>query len=175
MNIIINGRHLDITPSIKDYTEGKIKKFQKFLSNIDEANVTLSVEKYRHKAEILIKAGSILIQTESITDEIYNSIDESIEKLERRIKKYKEKIKSHRKENNKRNPLMSDDDVFADENNRIIKRNKFAMKPMNPEEAAMQMELLEKSFFVFTNDASGDINVIYKINDSDLGLIEPMK
>ncbi len=173
MNIIINGRHLDITVAIRDYTEAKIKKFDKFLSNISEAIVTLTVEKYRHKAEVLIKANGLLIQAESITGELYSSIDEVVEKLERQIKKYKEKITSRRKETRKATP--PEPSVAIEEYSRIIKRKRFDMKPMNPEEAAMQMDLMDKDFFVFTNDQSGDINVIYRREDGNFGLIEPVK
>ncbi len=173
MNIIINGRHIDITPAIKEYAEGKIRKFDKFLSNISEAIVTLQVEKYRHKAEVLIKANGTLIQAESITEEIYSSIDEVVEKLERQIKKYKGKITSHRKESRKEVPVS--DEGMSDEFGRIIKRKRFDMKPMNPEEAAMQMDLLDKDFFVFTNSQSDIINVIYRRRDGNFGLIEPAK
>src|SRR4030043_627933 len=97
MNIIVTGRHLEITPALRDYAEKKIKRFDRYMSNISEAIVTLSVEKYRHKVEVLLKANGILIQAEGITGEVYSSIDEVAEKLERQIKKYKEKLVSHRK------------------------------------------------------------------------------
>lgn len=76
MNILVNGRHLEITPALKSYAEEKIKKFEKYSSDIAEAIVTLSVEKYRHKAEVLLKANGLLIQAESVTGEIYSAIDE---------------------------------------------------------------------------------------------------
>ena len=97
MNIILTGRHLEITPALKNYADEKIKKFDRYISNISEAIVTLSVEKYRHKAEVLLKVNGVLIQAEGITGEIYSSIDDVVEKLERQIKKYKEKLVSHRK------------------------------------------------------------------------------
>ena len=174
MNIIINGRQLEITSALRNYTESKVKKFEKYLSSITEATVTLSVEKYRHKAEVLLKANGVMIQAEGVTGEIYSSIDEVVEKLERQIKKYKEKLISHRKENRiaVETPSLPVETETTPEI-RIIKRKRFAMKPMTPEEAAMQMELLDKNFFVFTNADSGIINVIYKRNDGDFGLIEP--
>jgi putative sigma-54 modulation protein len=173
MNIIVNGRHLEITPALRDYAESKMKKFEKYLSTITEATVTLSIEKYRHKAEVLLKANGVMIQAESVTGEIYSSIDEVIEKLERQIKKYKGKLTSHRKEN--RSQALPTQ-VFTERAHpeiKIIKRKRFAMKPMTDEEAALQMELLDKDFFVFTNANSGVINVIYKRRDGDFGLIEP--
>jgi len=173
MNIIVTGRHLEVTSALRDYAEGKVKKFEKYISPISEALVTLSVEKYRHKAEILLKANGVLIQAESVTEEIYSSIDEVIEKLERQIKKYKEKLTSRRKENRQQEAMPQ---VPVEEEHldiKIIKRKRFAMKPMTPEEAAMQMDLLDKDFFVFTNADSGIINVIYRRKDGDFGLIEP--
>ena len=171
MNIIINCRHMDLTKTLKDYAEEKIGKFEKYLGNITEAVVTLSVEKYRHKAEVLMKVDGLLIQAESITGEMYASIDEVVDKLERQIKKYKEKIVSQRKNKNK--------SVTPEEGVRsvplIIKKKAFDIKPMGVEEAAMQMDLLDKDFFVFTNASSGDINVLYKRTDGNLGLIEPVR
>jgi putative sigma-54 modulation protein len=173
MNIIINGRQLDITPALRNYAETKIKKFEKFLSNITEAIITLSVEKYRHKAEVLLKANGVMIQAESVTGEIYSSIDEVVEKLERQIKKYKGKLTSHRKDTKLSKAGVSFVPEEPSPEIKIIKRKRFAMKPMTPEEAAMQMELLDKDFFVFTNADTGTINVIYKRNDGNFGLIEP--
>lgn len=172
MNVIVNGRHLEITPALKNYAVEKIEKFERYLSNITEATVTLSVEKYRHKAEVLLRANGVLIQAEGITGEIYSSIDEVVEKLDKQVKRYKEKLVSHRKGEDK---TAETEQSFSPEAERIIKKERFDMKPMNPDEAVMQMELLAKDFFVFSNYASGEINVIYKRKDGDYGLIEPMK
>lgn len=174
MNIIVTGRHLEITPALKNYAEEKIKKFDRYLSNISEAIVTLSIEKYRHKVEVLLKANGVLIQAEGITGEIYSSIDEVVEKLERQVKKYKEKLVSYRKGEGKVTGVQSKSTATT-ETGRIIKNKRFELKPMSPDEAAMQMELLDKDFFVFTNGNSGDINVIYRRKDGNFGLIEPLK
>ena len=173
MNIIVTGRHLDVTPALKKYAEEKIQKFNRYLSNISEAIVTLSIEKYRHKVEVLLKVNGVLIQAEGITGEIYSSIDEVVEKLERQVKRYKEKLVSHRKGEGKAVSAQLKTSL-AEETGKIIKNKKFELKPMSPDEAAMQMELLDKIFFVFTNDSSGNINVIYKRRDGNFGLIEPM-
>jgi putative sigma-54 modulation protein len=173
MNVIVTGRHLNVTPALKKYAEEKIKKFKRYLSNISEAIVTLSVEKYRHKVEVLLKVNGVLIQAEGITGEIYSSIDEVVEKLERQVKKYKEKLVSHRKGEGKAGSTQLKSTAI-EETGRIIKNKKFELKPMSPDEAAMQMELLDKDFFVFTNDNSGNINVIYRRKDGNFGLIEPM-
>jgi len=175
MNVIVNGRHLTVTPALKKYAEEKIKKFERYFSNITEAVVTLSVEKYRHKAEVLLKANGTMIQAEGITGEVYASIDEVVEKLEKQVKKYKEKLVSHRKGEGKNSEILPEESSIETETGRIIKRKRFDMKPMSPDEAVMQMELLAKDFFVFTNELSGDINVVYLRNDGNFGLIEPTK
>jgi len=172
MNIIVNGRHMDVTPAIRAYAEEKIGRFEKFLSNITEAVVTLSVQKYVHKAEVLLKANGVLIQAEGSTGEIYSAIDQVAEKLERQVKKYKEKMVSHGR---KEKPAGSPTGSAPEASSVIIKRKRFDMKPMSPDEAALQMELLDKDFFVFTNAQSGEINVLYKRTDGNLGLIEPAK
>jgi putative sigma-54 modulation protein len=174
MNIIVTGRHLEVTPALKSYVEKKVKRFDRYLSNIAEAIVTLGVEKYRHKAEVLLKVNGVLIQAEGITGDVYASIDEVAEKLERQIKKYKEKLVSHRKSEGKA-AASADEVPIPAEVGRIIKNKRFELKPMSPDEATMQMELLDKDFFVFTNDNSGSINVIYRRKDGNFGLIEPIK
>lgn len=173
MNIIVSGRHLEITPALKTYAEEKVKKFERYLSDISEATVTLSIEKkYRHKAEVLLKANGVLIQAEGVTAEIYSSIDDVVEKLERQVKKYKDKLVSRRKGSAKSAETTAEP---APETGAIIKNKRFELKPMSPDEASMQMELLDKDFFVFINDISEDINVIYKRRDGNFGLIEPAK
>jgi putative sigma-54 modulation protein len=172
MNVIVNGRHLEITPALRSYAEEKIGKFDKYLSNITEAVATLSVEKYRHKAEVLLKVNGVMIQAESITGEVYSAIDEVVDKLEKQVVKYKEKHHDYRK-GEKRIPEVVP--AASEEGGRIIKHKRFDMKPMSSEEAVHQMELLDKDFFVFANDKSGDINVVYRRNDGNYGLIEPTK
>jgi putative sigma-54 modulation protein len=174
MNIILTGRNLEIAPALKNYVEKKLKRFNRYLSNISEAVVTISVEKYRHKVEVLLKVNGFLIQAESITGEVYSSIDDVAEKLERQIKKYKEKLVSHRKSEGKGVPVLTES-VSNTDVRRIIKNKQFELKPMSPDEAAMQMDLLDKNFFVFTNYNSGDINVVYRRKDGNFGLIEPLK
>ncbi len=174
MNIIINGRHLDITPSIKSYSEEKIKKIEKYMPNITEAVITLSVEKFRHKAEVLLRINGSSIQAECITEEIYSSIDEVTEKIERQIKKHKEKLTSRRKDA-RQGAEFNPASQIPEPTERIIKKERFNMKPMSPEEAAMQMDILDRNFFIFTNDKTTEINVIFRRNDGDLGLVEPAR
>lgn len=170
MNVIVNGRHLEITPALRSYSEEKIGKFEKYISNISEAVVTLSVEKYRHKAEVQLKVNGVMIQAEGVTGEVYSSIDQVVEKLEKQVVKYKERHHAYRKGDKKTKETQPEE---ASEKGRIIKNKRFDMKPMGSEEAVNQMELLDKDFFVFVNDKSGDINVVYRRKDGNYGLIEP--
>lgn len=176
MKITVNGRHLDITPALKSYAEEKVSKMDHYVAEISEAVVTLSIEKkYRHKAEVQLKVNGMLIQAEGVTDEIYSAIDEVVDKLERRIKKYKEKLVAKRKGVAKQGSAAAAPEQAAAATGTIIKNKRFELKPMSPDEASMQMELLDKDFFVFVNDKSGDINVIYMRKDGNFGLIEPVK
>jgi len=169
MNIIINGRHMDLTENLKNYAHQKIGKFKRYLDGITEAIVTMSVEKYRHRVEVTLKINGSFIQAESITGEMYSSIDDVVEKLEKQIKRYKEKMVSHRK--NKKEVSAEEEPKEAP--SLVIKRKTIDVKPMSVEEAAMYIDMSDKNFFVFTNASSGDVNVIYKMSDGNLGLIEP--
>jgi len=171
MNIIINCRQMNLTENLRKYAENKIGKFKKYLNNITEAIITLSVEKYRHKVEVHLKVNGTLIQAESTTEEMYASIDEVVEKLARQVKKYKEKYISQRKNKNKGAPSSKPEERIP----QIIKNRSFDIKPMSVEEAAMQMDLLDRDFFIFTNASTGTINVLYRRNDGNFGLIEPIK
>ncbi|MDA8169500.1 MAG: ribosome-associated translation inhibitor RaiA [Nitrospiraceae bacterium] len=177
MNVLVTARHIDLTPALKSYAEEKVSKFDRYLSNISEAKVTLILEKNVHKAEVLLNANGILIWAESSTGDIYAAIDEVVEKLDQQVKKYKGKLMSHRK--GEKAPVAAaaipEAGAPAEEGGRIIKTKRFGVKPMTAEEASLQMELLDKSFFIFTNAASGEINIIYRRNDGNYGLIEPVR
>ncbi|MEJ2183152.1 MAG: ribosome-associated translation inhibitor RaiA [Nitrospirota bacterium] len=179
MNIVVNGRNVDVTPALRKYAEEKIGKFERYLSNITEAVVTLSIQKYMHKAEVLIKANGILLQAEGVTEELYSSIDEVSDKLDKQVKKLKEKLKDRRRAENVGRVEASSAAAAVQaatppETGVIIERRQFATKPMAPDEAALELDGAERSFFVFTNSESGDVNVIYKRGDGNFGLIEPV-
>jgi putative sigma-54 modulation protein len=173
MIIVVNGRNVEVTPSLKKYAEDKISKFDRYLANISEVNITLSIQKHRHKAEVLIKANGTKIQAEGITDELYSSIDEVAAKLDKQIKKLKGKIIASRKGNEKTKSAPPPLETQPADTGRIIKKKVSNIKPMSPEEASMQMELSGKDFLVFTNSESGNVSVIYRMNNGNFGLIEP--
>lgn len=175
MNITVIGRHMEVTDALKSYAEDKVRKLEKYMPAGAEATVTLGVEKYRRRAEVLIKVNGILIQAQEETDEMYSSIDKVLDKLSRRVKKYKERIKDKKGRGEERvSEALAPEEGAVERIPEIIKTKRFDMKPMTAEEAVMQMELLDKEFFVFSNIATGDLNVIYRRNDGNIGLIEPL-
>ena len=179
MQVLITGRHMEMTKALQDYVKNKVERVNKYLENIKEADVILSVEKYRHSAEVTIKANGITINGEEETDDMYCSIDRVMDKIERQVKKYKGKIRQHKPQQllKERNMVM---DVFTTENKeeapsdlRIIKTKKLSIQYMSLDEAIMQMDLTGEDCFVFTNIASDSLNVIYRRKDDKLVLVEP--
>lgn len=173
MRIIISGRNIVVTEALKEKIYKKLAKFEKFFGENSEAHATLSVEKGRHIFEVTIPFNGIILRGEEATDDMYMSIDNVIEKLERQVRKQKTKLERRMKEYNLRFDTLFDDIPDTDEEElKIVKTKRFTIKPMPAEEAAMQMELLGHSFFVFSNSETEEVNVIYKRKDGNYGLIE---
>ncbi|MDA8099223.1 MAG: ribosome-associated translation inhibitor RaiA [Nitrospiraceae bacterium] len=176
MQITVIGRHLEATDALKQYATERFKRLDKYLPKNYAATITLSVvKKVHHIAEAMIKADGVLIQASEETEEMYSSIDLLFEKIERRVRKYKEKITDH-KHATKVSEMANVAQAASHPEDRIpqiIKTKRFDLKPMVPDEAVMQMELLDKPFFIFTNASSGHVNVIYRRKDGNVGLIEP--
>lgn len=176
MQITVIGRHLEATEALKQYATERFQRLDKYLPKGSQTTITLSVvKKVHHFAEATIKADGVLIQASEETEEMYSSIDLLFEKIERRVRKYKEKITNH-KHQTAITELANAAPAAAHPEDRIpqiIKTKRFDLKPMTPEEAVMQMELLDKPFFLFANTGSGSVNVIYRRKDGNVGLIEP--
>ncbi len=176
MNVIVTGRHFDVSDALRQYAADKLKKFDKYLANIREANIILSVEKFRHKAEVSLNVDGTVIQAEGITEEMYASVDDVVDKLSRQVKKFKDKNVRKRKRGSADSAVGAPEGIPVDDtpqDTRIIPK-KITTKPMSPEEAAMQMDLLDLDFFVFNNAATGHLNVVYSRKDNQVGLIEPV-
>ncbi|OGO77287.1 MAG: ribosomal subunit interface protein [Clostridiales bacterium GWB2_37_7] len=174
MRIVVSGRNIVLTDALKDKVNKKLSKFERFFGPNSEAHATLSVEKGRHIFEVTIPFNGIIIRSEEATDDMYMSIDNVIEKLERQMRKQKTKLERKMKDYNLRFDTLFESRPEDDEDEiEIVKTKKFAYKPMPAEEAAMQMELLGHSFFVFSNSDTEEVNVIYKRKDGNYGLIEP--
>ena len=176
MQVTVIGRHLEATDALKQYATERFQRLEKYLPRNSQATITLSVvKKVHHIAEAMIKADGLLVQATEETEEMYSSIDLLYEKLDRRVRKYKERLTDHKHQAGV-SELTNAAQAAAHPEDRIpqiIKTKRFDLKPMQAEEAVMQMELLDKPFFIFANAASGHINVIYRRNDGNVGLIEP--
>lgn len=177
MKIIFKGKHIEVTDAMRNYIEKRLNKIERHFDHILEVIVTLSVEKNRQIVEATLQASRALIRAEEETDDMYTSIDKVADKLERQIQKYKEKYFQKPHPGTERKGLVNKGvNVEDNESNKIakiVKTKRFAIKPMSVEEAAMQMDLLGHNFFVFANDNTNKVNVLYKRKDGNFGLIEP--
>ncbi len=174
MQVTVNGRNIEVTEALKQYATDKFSRLEKYLPKSVTVTITLSVvKKVHHTAEAVIKSNGLLIQASEETGEMYSAIDLLIEKIERRVKRYKEKLVDHKHQSSKAEAGSVRALSVEERIPQIIKTKRFDLKPMLPEEAVMQMELLDKQFFIFANVLSGSVNVIYKRKDGNVGLIEP--
>jgi len=176
MKIIIKGKNIELTDNLRSYVEKKLSKLKKYFDRIIEIVVTLSVERNRQIVEATLKVSRVLIRAEEDTDDMYASIDKVVEKLERQIKKYKEKLfqktypeRSEAVLSGKRVGISADNELL--EIPKIVRAKKIAIKRMSPEEAAIQLDLLDYNFFTFVNDDTDKINIIYKRKGESLGLM----
>lgn len=173
MRYIISGKNIDVTEGLKSAIYDKVGKLERYFSPDTEIHVTLSVEKDRQKIEVTIPVKGNIIRAEQVSTDMYVSIDLVEEIIERQLKKYKSKLIDSRQNAGSFNPSFVDDVTDDYEEIQIIRSKKFAMKPMDPEEACVQMELLGHNFFVFRNAETDEVNVVYKRKGNTYGLIEP--
>ena len=176
MRYTITGRNIEITDGLKKAVEEKLHKLEKYFTADTEARITLSVQKEAHKIEVTIPTKQGLIRAEEVSQDMYVSIDKVQDIIEKQIKKFKNKLID------KKQAAMSFSDFFindevndADDEDeiKIVKTKRFSIKPMDPEEACLQMELLGHDFYVFRNAVSDEVCVVYKRKDGKCGIIEP--
>ena len=175
MQTSVTFKNLDSSDNLRSYVSDKLDRFDKYLYNPAESSVVLSVEKFRHIAEININGDRLNINGKEETEDMYSAIDMVLDKLEAQIKKNKEKTHDRRtgakfreKANSSTETFMGEDDV-----ERQIKIQNIEYKPMDIDEAVMQMDLVDDSFLVFTNARTDSINVLYRRKDGHFGLIQP--
>lgn len=173
MKYIIMGKNIEVTPGLKTAVEDKIGKLEKYFTPETEVHVTLSVEKDRQKIEVTIPVKGNIIRSEQVSNDMYVSIDLVEEVIERQLRKYKNKIADKQQEAGNFQKEYLEHDYLEDEDIQIIRTKKFGMKPMYPEDACVQMELLGHTFFVFRNAETDEVNVVYKRKGNTFGLIEP--
>ena len=173
MNIIIIGKNIDVTPGLREAVEEKIGKLEKYFTPDKEVHVTLSVEKDRQKIEVTIPVKGSIIRSEQVSNDLYVSIDLVEEIIERQLKKYKSKLVNYKQNSDNFKQDYIDKDFSDDDEIKIIRSKKFDMKPMYPEDACVQMELLGHNFFVFQNAETDQVCVVYKRKGNTYGMIEP--
>ena len=177
MAVMVTFRHTEPMESLKAYAEEKMAKTKKYLDSPLEAHIVLSVEKFRHIADVTLNIDGGRIKAVEETEDMYSAIDKVMDKVELQVKKRMSKIRDHRPEGPKGEEVLTDEetgDVLSPlQEEPVIQVEKMVAKPMDPEEAAMQLNLLEQDFLVFRNAKSKEINVLYKRGDGNLGLIEP--
>jgi putative sigma-54 modulation protein len=175
MHTSVTFKNFDSSENLKSYVGDKLDRFDKYLYNPAEAKVVLSVEKFRHMAEINIIGDRLSIHGKEVTDDMYSAIDIVLDKLEKQIKKNKQKNRKHRSGSKSRTKdLLAEDSLHLEDETtgHIIVRN-IDYKPMDVEEAVMQMDLVTDNFLVFTNARTDQVNVLYRRKNDDYGLIQP--
>ena len=175
MNFIISGKNIDVTPGLKDAIEQKLGKLERYFTPETEIIVTLSVEKERQKIEVTIPVKGNIIRSEQTSDDMYVSVDLVEEVIERQLRKYKNKLVAREQEGgNFKQEFFEEDDKIEDAGQiKIVRTKKFGFKPMYPEDACVQMELLGHDFYVFCDAESDEVNVVYRRKNGTFGLIEP--
>ncbi|MBQ7563336.1 MAG: ribosome-associated translation inhibitor RaiA [Lachnospiraceae bacterium] len=176
MKFVIAGKNIEVTDNLRSAVEDKIGKLERYFTPDTEAKVTLSVEKDRQKIEVTIPVKGSIIRSEQVSNDMYVSIDLVEEIIERQLKKYKNKlandITAARHESSFQKEFL-EKDYEEDDEIKIVRSKKFDIKPMYPEDACIQMELLGHSFYVFCNAETDQVNVVYKRKGNTYGLIEP--
>ena len=173
MKFIISGKNIDVTEGLKTAVNEKIGKLERYFTPETEIHVTLSVEKDRQKIEVTIPMKGNIIRAEQVSNDMYVSIDLVEEIIERQLRKYKNKLVDQKQSATNFNKTFVEEEQADDNEINITRTKKFAIKPMDPEEACVQMELLGHNFFVFRNAQTEEVNVVYKRKTNTYGLIEP--
>ncbi|MBV4418334.1 ribosome-associated translation inhibitor RaiA [Clostridium tyrobutyricum] len=174
MKIIIKGKNISVTDSLKNAVNKKLSKLDKYFNPNVEAQVTLSIQKKNQIVEVTIPFNGVILRGEESNNDMYTSIDLVVDKLEGQIRKQKTKLlKRKRSSDSLKFQFIPDQNDVEDEEHKIVRTKRFAVKPMSSEEAVLQMELLGHNFFVYQEARSGEVNVVYRRKDGDYGLIEP--
>ena len=176
----IRGKNIEITPSLREYVEKRVGKVTKYFEKVGEITVLLTVSKGRHIVEVTVPVqGGVVLRGEEATMDMYTSIDLVVEKLERQIHKQKTKLERRFRnggfkagafeEQEEARPVDKRDES---EEYPVVKTKRFVVKPMDVQEAIMQMNLLDHNFFVFRDSETEEVNVVYRRTDGNYGLIE---
>ncbi len=174
MEIIIRGDKLKITDSMHNYIEEKLGKLEKYLKNSDEirANVIVKVKNHEQRVEITIPLKTYIVRAEETKDDFYAAVDKALDTLERQIRKNKTRMMSKQVKTNFDFDISEIEQEIEKEEKKVVKRKTVEVKPMNEEEAILQMELLGHEFYMYKDSESGKSAVVYKRKDGNYGVIE---
>jgi len=193
MKFSVTFRKMDPTDAIKQYTEEKVKKIKRFFPDPINAKVVLALERYQHRADVTITLhNGLVLKGQNISDDMYSSIDLAMSKIEKQVRRYKDKIRSHKPAQGPQIPFRVDvieeeieaqsepeaapvvvpDETISDLMSKVVRSDEHTAQPMSVEEAVMQLNLMNNAFLVFTNADNQSINVIYRRNDGNYGLID---
>ena len=175
MKYIIIGKNIDVTPGLREAVEHKLGKLERYFTPDTEIHVTLSVQKEHQKIEVTIPVKGGIIRSEQVSSDMYVSIDLVEEVIERQLRKYKNKLIARHQEggNFKQEFFDTADSIDEDNEIKIVRTKKFGFKPMYPEDACVQMELLGHDIYVFCNAETDEVTVVYRRKNGTFGLIEP--
>lgn len=173
MNYIISGKNIDVTEGLRDAVYDKLGRLEKYFNEDTKVQVTFSVEKERQKIEVTIPMKGHIIRAEQVSDDMYVSIDMVVEIIERQVTRYKKKLVDQKQDAQYFKSEFVEEEDYDDDEVKIIRSKRFAVKPMYPEDACVQMDLLGHSFYVFRNAETDEVNVVYKRKGNTFGLIEP--
>ena len=173
MKVTVIAKNMELTDALKEIVQKKISKLEKYFEANVEARATLSVQKNRHIIEVTIPFNGVILRGEEATSDMYKSLDLVEDKLERQIRKQKTKLSRKNSGSLRFGEINNIDIKIRRREGKIVKVKKFGVKPMNSEEAILQMDLLGHNFFVYQDADSNKVNVIYKRKDGDYGLLEP--
>ena len=173
MNFIISGKNIDVTDGLRSAVQEKLGKLSRYFTDDTEIIVTLSVEKERQKIEVTIPVKGNIIRSEQVSNDMYVSIDLVEEIIERQLRKYNNKLVDKKQEASNFQKAYVENDYEDEDEIKISRTKKFDAKPMYPEDACVQMELLGHNFFVFVNAETDQVNVVYKRKGNTYGIIEP--
>ena len=173
MKYNIIGRNLMVTDGLRNAIYKKIGKLERYFTPETEVQVTLSMEKDQQKIKVTIPVKGGIIRSEQVSTDMYVSIDLVEEIIERQLKRYKGRLNTREQSATSFSDLFYQEEATEPESVPIVRTKRFAVKPMDAEEACMQMDLLGHSFYVFRNSETDEVNVVYKRKDGTFGLIEP--
>ncbi|MFH0788762.1 MAG: ribosome-associated translation inhibitor RaiA [Pseudomonadota bacterium] len=178
MQISVSFRNVDPSDHLKGYAENRMARLKKYMEEPIEIYVVLSIQKIRHAADVTISANGMKIKAQEETGDLYSAIDMVLDKIEKQIKRHRDKVKEHKAEGKSKGlgegkKIGEEGEPEEEKVPQIVKTERIFAKPMDVEEASLQLKLMNSEFLVFTNSKTLLINVLYRRKDGDFGLIEP--